>query len=104
MTFSFLKNFQNRKLEDAILLNGFFLQKEIAPPIKGEALLNTATIIPNQPKSKGIVQNLSPKCQINRFQGRFRVIGLSFSVKFGKILQLTKWGITYGSLIVLPMV
>jgi hypothetical protein len=44
MTFSFLKNFQNRKLEDAILLNGFFLQKEIAPPIKGKALLNIDTI------------------------------------------------------------
>jgi hypothetical protein len=80
-------NFQNRKLEDATLINGFFLQKEIAPPIKGEALLNDVTIIPNQPKSKLIVQNLSKKGQFARFQARFCVIGLSFSVISGMVGQ-----------------
>jgi hypothetical protein len=37
------------------LTNGLFLQKEIAPPIKGEALLNICTIIYPSANSKRLV-------------------------------------------------
>lgn len=39
ITSSFLKNFQRRKLEDATLTNGLFLQNETVSPIKDGTLL-----------------------------------------------------------------
>jgi len=39
ITSSFLKNFQRRKLEDATLKNGLFLQNETVSPIKDGTLL-----------------------------------------------------------------
>jgi len=39
ITSSFLNNFQRRRLEDATLTNGIFLQNETVSPIKDKTLL-----------------------------------------------------------------
>jgi hypothetical protein len=55
LTSSFRKYTQNLKLEDIIMKNDWFLQKEIASPIPGETLLIGCTIIQSCAKSKQII-------------------------------------------------
>jgi hypothetical protein len=49
------------------LTNGLFLQKEIAPPIEGEALLNICTLIHPSTDSKRIIDFLNKLIKLGYF-------------------------------------